>query len=83
MPGTGVSMSPNNVHLGYAWESLQQFTKLLDGQTSIAGNPPMVNALTGLCRGMVTMRAPLLMTMCFPWRTIRKPAFSSARTACR
>jgi len=28
--------------------------------------PPMVNALTGLCRGMVTMRTPLLMTMCFP-----------------
>lgn len=26
---------------------------------------------------------PLLMTMCLPWRTIRNPAFSSARTASR
>lgn len=37
-----------------------------------------MNILTGLRRGMVTMRRPLLITMCLPWRTIRKPAFSSA-----
>jgi hypothetical protein len=32
--------------------------------------PPMAKALIGLCRGGVTCRSPLLMTMCFPpWRT--------------
>ena len=45
--------------------------------------PPMVNALTGLWRGIVMIRWPLLITTCLPWRTIRNPAFSSARTASR
>ena len=42
--------------------------------------PPM-NALTGLWRGIVTMRRPSDMTMCLPSRTTLNPAFSSARTA--
>ena len=45
--------------------------------------PPIVYALTGLWRGMVTMRTPSDMTMCFPSRTTRKPAFLSAFTAAR
>lgn len=45
--------------------------------------PPIVNALTGLWRGMVKSRSPLLMTMCLPCLTIRKPTFSRARTASR
>lgn len=43
--------------------------------------PPMVNALIGLWRGMVTTRSPSVITMCLPCRAIRKPAFSSTRTA--
>ena len=43
----------------------------------------MVNALTGLWRGIVRMRRPFDMTVCLPSRTILNPAFSRARTACR
>jgi hypothetical protein len=43
--------------------------------------PPIVNALTGLWRGMVRMCRPSDITTCFPSRTTLKPAFSSARTA--
>jgi len=43
----------------------------------------MVTACTGLFRGIVTKRAPLDITMCLPSQTIRKPAFSKARTARR
>ena len=35
-------------------------------------------ALIGLCRGMVRMRLPSDITMCLPWRTTLKPAFSNA-----
>jgi hypothetical protein len=45
--------------------------------------PPIVNALTGLCRGIVRIRIPSDITICFPWRRIRKPAFSNALTASR
>jgi len=45
--------------------------------------PPIVKALTGLCRGMVTMRTPSDITICLPWRMMRKSAFWSARTASR
>ena len=37
--------------------------------------PPMVNAFTGLWRGIVRIRPPLDITICFPWRTIWKPLF--------
>jgi len=42
---------------------------------------PMVNALTGLWRGIVRMRWPSDMTTCLPSRTTLNPALSSARTA--
>src|SRR3989442_4618788 len=45
--------------------------------------PPIVYAFTGLCRGIVRMRTPSVITMCFPCRTTPNPAFSSARTASR
>jgi len=45
--------------------------------------PPIVRALTGLCRGMVTIREPSVITMCLPWRAIRNPAFFRALTASR
>ena len=34
-------------------------------------------------RWFVRIRSPSVMTMCLPWRAMRKPAFSSARTARR
>ncbi len=43
--------------------------------------PPMVNAFTGLCRGIVMIRTPSVITMCLPCRATRKPAFCRARTA--
>ena len=43
--------------------------------------PPIVKALTGLLRGTVTILLPSDITMCLPWRTMRKPAFSRAFTA--
>ena len=43
----------------------------------------MVMALTGLCRGIVTIRRPSVITMCLPWREMRNPAFSRALTALR
>src|SRR5436190_23636496 len=45
--------------------------------------PPIVKAFTGLWRGIVTIRTPSDITMCLPWRKMRKPAFSRARTASR
>ncbi len=45
--------------------------------------PPIVYALTGLCRGMVRIRTLSVITICFPCRAILKPAFSRARTASR
>ena len=45
--------------------------------------PPSVNALTGLCRGIVTIRVPSVITICLLWRAMRNPAFCSARTAAR
>jgi alpha-L-fucosidase len=45
--------------------------------------PAMVIAWTGSCRGIVTLRTPSDITMCLPWRRIRKLAFSGARTAWR
>jgi hypothetical protein len=45
--------------------------------------PPIVYALTGLCRGIVTILWPSVITTCFPWRAIRNPTFSSTRTASR
>ena len=45
--------------------------------------PPIGYALTGFCRGIVRMRTPSVITMCFPCRTTPNPAFSSARTASR
>ena len=36
---------------------------------------PIVMALTGLWRGMVTMRPPSLITICLPCRIILKPTF--------
>jgi len=45
--------------------------------------PPIVNALTGLARGIVRMRRPSDMTTCLPSRTTLKPAFSKARIAWR
>ena len=37
---------------------------------------PIVIALTGLCRGIVTIRIPSVITMCLPSRATRNPAFS-------
>ena len=45
--------------------------------------PPIVNALTGLWRGMVSIRCPFVITMCLLWRAIQNPAFSKTRTASR
>lgn len=46
--------------------------------------PPMVKAFTGSWRGIVTIRAPSVITMCFaPSRAIVKPALRRARTAAR
>jgi hypothetical protein len=45
--------------------------------------PHIVNAPTGLFLGMVKKRLPSVITMCFPWRKTRNPAFSSALTAAR
>jgi hypothetical protein len=44
--------------------------------------PAIVNALIGFALGIVMMRPPSVITMCLPWRAIRKPAFSNALTAC-
>jgi len=44
---------------------------------------PIVIAFTGLWRGIVITRLPSVMTICLPWRAIRKPNFSNARTASR
>ena len=43
--------------------------------------PPIVYALIGLCRGMVRMRTPSVMTVCLPCLTTLKPAFFKARMA--
>jgi hypothetical protein len=56
----------------------QEFAELLDSQACIAHDAPIVNAFTGLWRGIVMMRDPSVMTTCLPWRAIRNPAFSSA-----
>jgi len=45
--------------------------------------PAIVIALTGLFRGITTLRVPSVMMMCFPCRNTRKPAFCRARTASR
>lgn len=37
--------------------------------------PPVVIALIGLWRGIVRIRTPSVITMCLPWRAMRKPAF--------
>jgi len=44
---------------------------------------PIVMAFnfTGFWRGTVTIRVPSVITMCLPCRAIRRPCFSSARTA--
>ncbi len=44
---------------------------------------PIVIALIGLCRGIVTMCAPLLMTMCLLLRITLNPRFSSVVTTCK
>lgn len=44
---------------------------------------PIVKELTGLWRGIWTMRIPSDMVMCLPCRMISNPAFSRARTAWR
>jgi len=45
--------------------------------------PPIVNAFTGLCRGIVKILVPSVITICEPCRSMRNPAFSSAATALR
>lgn len=37
----------------------------------------------GFALGIVKIRVPLDITMCFPWRMTRNPDFSKARTAFR
>jgi len=44
---------------------------------------PIVIALIGLCRGIVMIRVPSVITICLPWRATQKPAFSKARSASR
>src|SRR5437016_6662304 len=44
---------------------------------------PTVIALTGLCRGMVRILVPSVITICLPWRLTQNPTFCNARTASR
>lgn len=64
-------------------DGLQKLAKLFGRQARVAGDDPMVITFIGLWRGMARIRWPLLMMMCLPWRSTRKPAFSKARTAAR
>jgi hypothetical protein len=85
-----------HVHPGnHAAESFVSFIPLFDGlvapskelpellhrQAGILSDTAMVNAFTGLWRGIVRMRRPSDMTTCLPSRTTLNPAFSRARTA--
>jgi len=45
--------------------------------------PAIVNELTGLARGIVIIRVPLVIVICLPWLAIQNPAFLKPLTAPR
>ena len=49
---------------------LQQPTELVDREAGTRTIVPIVIALTGLCRGMVTIRVPSVITRGLPWRPL-------------
>lgn len=60
---------------------LQKLAEFFNRESCISNDPAHCVCINWLCRGMVRMRTSSVMTRCFPWRAIRKPAFCKARTA--
>jgi len=54
---------------------LQQRLKRVDGQAGVAYDTAHGEGVHGIVAGVVKIRTPSVMTMCLPWRAIRKTSF--------
>jgi hypothetical protein len=64
-------------------EPLQKFLELFDRETGVLPDAAHRKRVHRIMSRNREMRWPSVMTMCFPFRAIRNPAFWSARTASR
>ena len=82
MPGRGgIPMLPG--HISQCYTTLQKILKFFNGHTRILDDPCHRKGIDGIGTwyGMVIIRSPLVIVICFLFLATQNPCFSKTRTA--